>query len=92
LGFEGFRSIALNDLKNARLLSRALENSKYYTVLSDIHRFDPARSLGATVKAVVDENDVEVSPFRCAPFFLLNQACSHMSLDCRWSHSASLTK
>ncbi|KAJ7349472.1 glutamate decarboxylase [Mycena albidolilacea] len=59
LGFEGFRSIALNDLKNARLLSRALENSKYYTVLSDIHRFDPARSLGATVKAVVDENDVE---------------------------------
>jgi len=38
LGFEGYRSIALDDLKNARLLSRALENSGYYTVLSDIHR------------------------------------------------------
>jgi len=59
LGFEGYRSIALNDLKNARLLSRALENSKYYTVLSDIHRIDPARSLAATAKAVVDEHDVE---------------------------------
>ncbi|KAJ7632389.1 glutamate decarboxylase [Roridomyces roridus] len=50
LGFEGYRSVALNDLKNARLLSRALENSKYYTVLSDIHRLDPA---------VVDESDIE---------------------------------
>ncbi|KAG6861714.1 hypothetical protein C0995_012718 [Termitomyces sp. Mi166 len=38
LGFEGYRAIALDDLKNARLLSRALEASKYYTVLSDIHR------------------------------------------------------
>ncbi|KAF9264894.1 glutamate decarboxylase [Marasmius fiardii PR-910] len=38
LGFEGFRNIALNDLKNARLLSRALEKSGYYTVLSDVHR------------------------------------------------------
>ncbi|KAJ6513906.1 glutamate decarboxylase [Mycena vitilis] len=59
LGFEGYRAIALDDLKNARLLSRALENSKYYTVLSDIHRYDPARSIGASVKAVVDEQDVE---------------------------------
>ncbi|KAG5353348.1 hypothetical protein C0989_007792 [Termitomyces sp. Mn162] len=38
LGFEGYRTVALNDLKNARLLSRALEGGKYYTVLSDIHR------------------------------------------------------
>ncbi|KAF7295125.1 Glutamate decarboxylase [Mycena indigotica] len=59
LGFEGYRSVALNDLKNARLLSRALENSKYYTVLSDIHRPEPARSMGATIKAVVDADDVE---------------------------------
>ncbi|KAG7452756.1 glutamate decarboxylase [Guyanagaster necrorhizus] len=41
LGFEGYRTIALNDLENARLLSRALENSGYYTVLSDIHRIAP---------------------------------------------------
>ncbi|CAH7689077.1 glutamate decarboxylase [Phakopsora pachyrhizi] len=38
LGFEGYRTIALDDLSNARLLSRALERSGYYTVLSDIHR------------------------------------------------------
>jgi glutamate decarboxylase len=38
LGFEGYRDIGLDDLKNARMLSRALEKSGYYTVLSDIHR------------------------------------------------------
>jgi len=59
LGFEGYRAVALDDLKNARLLSRALENCKYYTVLSDIHRYDPARTLGATIKAAIDEEDVE---------------------------------
>ncbi|KAJ7470531.1 glutamate decarboxylase [Mycena latifolia] len=59
LGFEGYRAIALDDLKNARLLSRALDNSKYYTVISEIHKLDPARSLGASVKSVVDEEDVE---------------------------------
>jgi len=31
LGFEGYRRIALKDLKNARLLSRALDNT-YFTV------------------------------------------------------------
>lgn len=38
LGFEGYRQIALGDLSNARILSRALEKSGYYKVLSDIHR------------------------------------------------------
>ncbi|KAG6884943.1 hypothetical protein C0993_007125 [Termitomyces sp. T159_Od127] len=38
LGFQGYRAVALDDLRNARLLSRALEASKYYTILSDIHR------------------------------------------------------
>ncbi|KAG9318391.1 glutamate decarboxylase [Chiua virens] len=38
LGFEGYRSVALDDLKNARVLSRALERTGWYTVLSDIHR------------------------------------------------------
>ena len=39
-----------DDLKNARLFSRALENSKYYEVLSDIHR--PATSIaGVAAKA-----------------------------------------
>ncbi|KAG2115364.1 pyridoxal phosphate-dependent transferase [Suillus discolor] len=38
LGFEGYRAVAKDDLKNARLLSRALDKSGWYTVLSDIHR------------------------------------------------------
>jgi glutamate decarboxylase len=64
LGFSGYRSIALQDLKNARTVSRALENSGYYEVLSDIHR--PASSsvmgdLKSTFK--VDQEDVEVSIF-----------------------------
>lgn len=36
LGFEGYKQIASKDLRNARLLSRALE-STYFTVLSNIH-------------------------------------------------------
>lgn len=36
-GFDGYRRVALNDLKNARLLSRALEKSTYYKVVSTCH-------------------------------------------------------
>ncbi|CEL60368.1 glutamate decarboxylase [Rhizoctonia solani AG-1 IB] len=38
LGFDGYRRIALSDLRNARLLSRALERSGYFTCVSNIHR------------------------------------------------------
>ena len=38
LGFNGFRKIHENSLRNARLLSRALEASGYYVCVSDIHR------------------------------------------------------
>jgi hypothetical protein len=60
LGFEGYRAIALDDLKNARVFSRALEKSGYFTVLSDIHR--PATGSSGLIKGVVgfDEEDVEV--------------------------------
>ncbi|KIY69590.1 glutamate decarboxylase [Cylindrobasidium torrendii FP15055 ss-10] len=58
LGFEGYRTVALNDLKNARMLSRALEKSGYYTVLSDIHR--PAEGLVANLKGKIGiESDIE---------------------------------
>ena len=61
LGFGGYRAVALQDLKNARLLSRALENSGYYEVLSDVHR--PASSsvvgdITSTLK--LDQGDIEV--------------------------------
>lgn len=63
LGFEGYRRIALADMKNARLLSRALERSGYYTVLSDVHR--PLENAGAGLianvkQAVTNEEDIEV--------------------------------
>jgi len=62
LGFEGYRGIALDDLKNARLLSRALEKSGYYHVLSDVHRqTGEAGGLIEGAKAAVglDQEDVE---------------------------------
>jgi glutamate decarboxylase len=57
LGFKGYRDIALADLENARMFSRALEKSGYYTVLSDIHR--PISTLASAV-ATVQGSDVEV--------------------------------
>jgi glutamate decarboxylase len=61
LGFEGYRAVAIDDFKNARLLSRALEKSGYYYVLSDIHR--PLEGVIPTAKEAVgyDQEHVEVS-------------------------------
>ncbi|KAG5727584.1 Glutamate decarboxylase [Termitomyces sp. T112] len=56
LGFEGYRAVALDDLRNARLLSRALEASKYYTVLSDIHR----KVAGPSESRTTNEDDIEL--------------------------------
>ncbi|THH14323.1 hypothetical protein EW146_g5991 [Bondarzewia mesenterica] len=60
LGFEGYRRVALNGLKNARTLSRALERSGYYTVLSDIHRFVERGNISGAAKALgaLDEENV----------------------------------
>jgi len=44
LGMEGYQRIARKGLRNARLLSRALDNM-YFTVLSNIHV--PANPLAA---------------------------------------------
>lgn len=38
LGFDGFRSIMENCMTNARLLSKSLEATGWYTCCSDIHR------------------------------------------------------
>ena len=38
LGFDGFRAIMENCLANARLLSKSLEATGWYTCVSDIHR------------------------------------------------------
>jgi glutamate decarboxylase len=55
LGFEGYRSVGLSDMKNARLLSRALEKTGYYTVLSDIHRKE-----GAQDPMGIDDDEIEI--------------------------------
>lgn len=59
LGFAGYRAVALQDLKNARTLSRALENSGYYEVLSDIHR-PASSSVVGDLKSSFKPGDVEV--------------------------------
>ena len=38
LGFEGYREIMENCLRNARVLSKSLEATGWYTCLSDVHR------------------------------------------------------
>ncbi|KAK4057369.1 glutamate decarboxylase gad1 [Microbotryomycetes sp. JL221] len=38
LGFEGYRECSLRNASNARLLARALENTQYYEVVSDLHK------------------------------------------------------
>jgi glutamate/tyrosine decarboxylase-like PLP-dependent enzyme len=58
LGFEGYRAIGLDDMKNARMLSRALEKSGYYTVLSDVHRH---RKVNSPELVEIVDADVEVS-------------------------------
>jgi len=59
LGFEGYRAVAIDDFKNARLLSRALEKSGYFYVLSDIHR--PLEDVMSTAKVATgyDQEDIE---------------------------------
>ncbi|KAI0340621.1 glutamate decarboxylase [Trametopsis cervina] len=58
LGFEGYKAVAHDDMKNARLLSRALENSGLFDVLSDIHR--PAdKSLVGSAKGALDPDSAE---------------------------------
>lgn len=59
LGFGGYRAVALQDLQNARTLSRALENSGYYDVLSEIHR-TVSSSVVESVKLKIDQGDIEV--------------------------------
>ncbi|KAG2034233.1 glutamate decarboxylase [Suillus americanus] len=59
LGFEGYRAVAKDDLKNARLLSRALEKSGWYTVLSDIHRPKAENILQKSAHDDFDEENTE---------------------------------
>ncbi|KAG1871686.1 pyridoxal phosphate-dependent transferase [Suillus subluteus] len=59
LGFEGYRTVAKDDLENARLLSRALEKSGWYTVLSEIHRPKAENILQKNAHNDFDEENIE---------------------------------
>ncbi|KAK4686768.1 glutamate decarboxylase, partial [Tremellales sp. Uapishka_1] len=68
LGFSGYRRIMQNDLAKARLISRALEQSGYFTLLSNVHRPKPQSAVTALTSAVhkiyeghgpVNEQDAE---------------------------------
>jgi glutamate decarboxylase len=65
LGFQGYRKVALDDLKNARSLSRALEKSGYFVVLSDIHRARGSRSCHG-----IDSPNFEVCHKQCGRIVL----------------------
>ncbi|KAI1442754.1 glutamate decarboxylase [Annulohypoxylon stygium] len=57
LGFDGYREIMENCLRNARLLSKSLEATGWYTCVSDIHRNPPTAGgvVSAAKHAVVGE-------------------------------------
>lgn len=57
LGREGFRRAMNNNLRNARLLARALELSGDFVVLSDIHRPANASAAAAFKAGTLDEGD-----------------------------------
>ncbi|RPD65905.1 glutamate decarboxylase [Lentinus tigrinus ALCF2SS1-7] len=63
LGFEGYRNVALQDLKNARLLSRALEKSGLFVVLSDIHRPVDVDGVTSAVHATIGFNEEKVENY-----------------------------
>ncbi|RXK42659.1 glutamate decarboxylase [Tremella mesenterica] len=55
LGFSGYKRIIENDLSKARLICRALENSGYFTVLSNCHRpVDASGTLSAAAQVAGD--------------------------------------
>ncbi|KAH7409607.1 glutamate decarboxylase-like protein [Cadophora sp. MPI-SDFR-AT-0126] len=56
LGFSGYRSIMENCMANARLLSKSLEATGWYTCVSDIHRKEGVHSL----EKVGEEGHVKV--------------------------------
>jgi glutamate decarboxylase len=57
LGFTGYRSIMENCLSNARLLSKSLEATGWYTCVSDIHRKKGTYTFAGTAAAVFGAED-----------------------------------
>ncbi|KAJ6501272.1 glutamate decarboxylase [Mycena vulgaris] len=56
-GFDGYRRIAIKDLRNSRMLSRALE-ATYFTVLSNVHK--PSEKGRAELENAEDTDEPEL--------------------------------
>ncbi|CZR51631.1 glutamate decarboxylase 2 [Phialocephala subalpina] len=57
LGFNGYRQIMENCMSNARLLSKSLEATGWYTCCSDIHRKKGVHTFGGVKEAVFGKED-----------------------------------
>jgi len=57
LGFTGYRQVMENCMSNARLLSKSLEATGWYTCVSDIHRPVGTHSFLGTTAAVFSKED-----------------------------------
>jgi glutamate decarboxylase len=57
LGFKGYRQIMENCMSNARLLSKSLEATGWYTCCSDIHRKKGEHTFGGVTEAVFGKAD-----------------------------------
>ncbi|ORX35018.1 putative glutamate decarboxylase [Kockovaella imperatae] len=55
LGFDGYRRIMVNNLSKARLISRALEGTGWYTCVSNVHipKAAPSQSVGEKISQVI---------------------------------------
>jgi glutamate decarboxylase len=65
LGFTGYQQIMENCMSNARLLSKSLEATGWYTCVSDIHRKKGDHTFLGTAGAVfseVDETSADYNP------------------------------
>ncbi|KAK1780001.1 pyridoxal phosphate-dependent transferase [Copromyces sp. CBS 386.78] len=60
LGFQGYRDVVENCLSNARLLSKALEATGWYTCVSDIHR-PPKKQASVTSGSSANKGKYEQS-------------------------------
>jgi glutamate decarboxylase len=57
LGFKGYQSIMENCMANARLLSKSLEATGWYTCVSDIHRKKGEHKFGGVKDVVFGKSD-----------------------------------
>ncbi|KAH6679788.1 pyridoxal phosphate-dependent transferase [Halenospora varia] len=57
LGFKGYQQIMENCMTNARLLSKSLEATGWYTCISDVHRKKGVHSFSGITEAVFGHDD-----------------------------------